>query len=134
MQYPPTWFKLPTSGAPDTDTYFSNEVVGAPLELDPAGVWLTIRVDQSPALECGSFPTAPGTRVLTQSPITLGGVLTTEYVVDVIAPAAEAAYEVVAAALHDASCYGFIFLSSNPTARQQNLSLINTVMSTFRFS
>jgi hypothetical protein len=42
IEYPGEWFSLENSGAPDTEKYFSNKNVGAPLEMGEGGVWVTI--------------------------------------------------------------------------------------------
>lgn len=47
IKYPSTWFNLPNYGAPDTDKYFSNKNIGAPLEMGLDGIWITIRVSEN---------------------------------------------------------------------------------------
>src|SRR5690349_19757752 len=45
IDYPTSWYDLPNHGAPDTQKYFSNENVGAPLQMSASGVWETIDVE-----------------------------------------------------------------------------------------
>jgi type II secretory pathway pseudopilin PulG len=47
IKYPNSWFNLPNYGAPDTDKYFSNKNVGAPLEMGSDGIWITIRISDN---------------------------------------------------------------------------------------
>ena len=44
IDYPTGWYDL-HSGAPDTQKYFSNENVGAPLQMSASGVYETIDVE-----------------------------------------------------------------------------------------
>jgi hypothetical protein len=63
LQYPPGWFALPNLGAPDTDTYFSNESVGAPMEMSMEGIWLTVRKGQPSAFFTDIFAVSVGDTV-----------------------------------------------------------------------
>jgi len=57
VKYPATWYDLPNSGAPDADKYFSNQKVANPAQMEPGGVWLTIRIEQDPSFNCTTGPT-----------------------------------------------------------------------------
>lgn len=47
IAYPASWYNLPNLGAPDTDKYFSNEIVGAPLGMSSNGLWAMVRITSS---------------------------------------------------------------------------------------
>lgn len=47
IKYPKDWFNLPNQGAPDTHKYFSNENVGAPLEIGSDGIFIAIEVNEN---------------------------------------------------------------------------------------
>jgi hypothetical protein len=130
IDYPTGWYDL-HSGAPDTQKYFSNENVGAPLQMSASGVYETIDVEPNQSEPCA--PSWASGAAIRQSPITLDGVPTTRYVVNFTPSGAEPFYAVGVWVGHGGRCYGITFLSQNPSARDANIDVDSQAIASFRF-
>lgn len=131
IDYPTSWYDLPNHGAPDTQKYFSNETVGAPLQMSASGVWETIDVEPNQSEPC--TPPWASSMAVRQSPITLDGVSTTRYVVNFTPSGTEASYMVGVWDGHGGRCYGITFQSNNPSARDANIDVDDQAIASFRF-
>ena len=131
IDYPASWHDLPNSGAPDIQKYFSNENVGAPLQMSASGVYETITIGPNQSEPCAaSWVSSMSIR---QSPITLDGVSTIRYVVNFTPSGTEASYMVGVWVGHSGSCYSITFLSLNPSARDANIDVADQAIASFRF-
>ena len=130
IDYPTSWYDV-HSGAPETQKYFSNENVGAPLQMSASGVWETIDVEPNQSEPC--TPPWASSAATRQSPITLDGVPTTRYVVNFTPSGTEASYMVGVWVGHSGSCYRITFLSLNPSARDANIGVADQAIASFRF-
>jgi sugar lactone lactonase YvrE len=131
IDYPSDWYDLPNSGAPDTQKYFSNEKVGAPLQMTDHGVWETIEVQPNSSGSC-----APGSApkyVIRQSATTVDGEAATRYVIDMTPSGGERAYIISAWVMHGGSCYSIQFLSQTAPTRDANAGLADQAIASFRF-
>jgi hypothetical protein len=128
VKYPAEWLSLDNFGAPNSDKYFSNENVGAPIELSQAGIWLTISVSGASGPQClnRGFFSAP---VDQTTPINIGGVPTTLYSVT------EEDYRALAANVERSPyCYSFTYLFRSPEVRTTNEHLAQLMLGqTFQF-
>ena len=131
IDYPTGWYDL-HSGAPDTQKYFSNENVGAPLQMSASGVYETIDVEPNQSEPCA--PSWASSAAIRQSPITLDGVPTTRYVVNFTPSGAEPFYAVGVWVGHGGRCYGITFQSQNPSARDANIDVDDQALASFRFA
>jgi len=126
LAYPATWYDLPNYGVPDSQKYFSNQNVPAPLAMEPGGVWLTISVDPQPGSSCSSSsdPNAIA------SPITIDGEATTKYLT------APPNYQssMWAAVTHYGWCYKFTFITYSQKTRDQNMGDMDAILTSFRFN
>jgi hypothetical protein len=130
IDYPTGWYDL-HSGAPDTQKYFSNENVGAPLQMSASGVYETITIGPNQSEPCAaSWVSSMSIR---QSPITLDGVSTIRYVVNFTPTGTEPSFLVGVWVGHDGSCYDITFQSKNPSARDANIDVDSQVLASFRF-
>jgi hypothetical protein len=121
----------PNFGAPDTGKYFSNENVGAPLEMSSHGVWETAEVQSNPTGSCP--PSYVSRYVVRQSPTTVDGVATTRYVINQTPSGAEAAYLIGVWVTHGGSCYSIQFVSLTPSARDANADVADQAIASFKF-
>jgi hypothetical protein len=128
--YPGDWYNLASFGLPDTQKYFANENVGAPLEMSSTGVWESIEVQTNTA-SCP--PSYLSDSVLRQSPITVGGVPATRLVINMTAAAAEASYITGVWVKRNGRCYSIQFLSQTAAARDANAGLADQIIASFRF-
>jgi hypothetical protein len=126
LAYPATWFELANYGAPDNQKYFSNQNVGAPLEMEPGGVWFGISVDPQPGSSC-SGPSNPKAIV---SPITIDGEVTTKY----LNPPPNYQSSMWAAVIHHGWCYKFTFITYSQKTRDQNMADMDAILASFRFN
>jgi hypothetical protein len=131
IEYPTRWYDVPNHGAPDTQKYFSNENVGAPLQMSASGVWETIDVEPNQSEPCA--PPWASNMAVRQSPITLDGVPTTRYVVNFTPSGTEASYMVGVWVGRGGRCYGITFQSQNPSARDANIDVDDQAIASFRF-
>ena len=131
IDYPSDWYDLANFGAPDTQKYFSNENVGAPLEMSAHGVWETIEVQSNSSGSCP--PSYVSKYVLGQSPTTIDSLTTTRYVINMTPSGAEAAYIIGVWVTHAGSCYSIQFLSSMPSTRDANAEVADQTMASFKF-
>jgi hypothetical protein len=132
IDYPTGWYDVPSSGAPDTQKYFSNERVGAPLAMSANGVWETITIGSNQSEPCAPRPGPPYV-VISQALITLDSVPTTLYVVNLTSRGTEASYLIAAGASHRGTCYVLTFLSLNSAARDANIDVAKQAIASFRF-
>ena len=131
IAYPANWYDLPNSGAPDTQKYFSSENVGAPLLMSSRGVWETIEVQPYSAASCpASYVTSSAAR---QSPITVDGVATTRYVINMTPSGAEASYGIGVWVKDGASCYSIQFDSPTASTRDANAGIDDQAIASFKF-
>ena len=131
IDYPTSWYDVPNHGAPDTQKYFSNEDVGAPLQMSASGVYETITIGQNQTEPCA--PSWASRMAIRQYPITLDGVSTTRYVVNFTPSGTEASYLVGVWVGHSGSCYGITFQSKNPSARDANIDVADQAIASFQF-
>jgi len=131
IDYPADWFDLDNAGAPDTQKYFSNERVGAPLEMTARGVWVTVEVQPNPTGPCP--PSYVSKYVVRQSPTTLDSVATTRYVINMTPSGGEAGYIIGVWGMHSASCYSIQFLSTTPATRDALAGTADKLIASFRF-
>ncbi len=131
IDYPGDWYNLANFGPPDTQKYFSNENVGAPLEMTARGVWETIEVRAHPTGSCS--PPYVSMYVIRQSSTTVDSVATTRYVINLTRSGSEAAYISGVWVMHSGSCYSIQFLSSTPSARDANAGVADQTIASFKF-
>ncbi len=131
IDYPGDWYNLANFGAPDTQKYFSNENVSAPLTMTPRGVWETIEVQPNLAGSCP--PSYVSRYVIRQSPTRVGDVATIRYVINLTPSGAEAAYIIGVWVPHSGSCYSIQFLSSTPSTRDASTGVADQTIASFRF-
>jgi len=131
IDYPGDWYDLANSGAPDTQKYFSNENVGAPLEMTQRGVWETIEVQPNSTGSCP--PSYVSRSVIGQSPTRVDGAATTRYVINMTPSGAEAAYIIGVWVTHSGGCYSIQFLSSTPTTRDASTRVADQAIASFQF-
>ena len=125
LWYPASWFDLDTFGAPDTQKYFSNERVGAPLQVDSAGIWLTIAVADG---VCPS-PATPGPG---QKQLMVGGQLVTRTSGHFAPPGAEGGWTIGADVPGRGACFSFRYIAQTQEARDANLDIADQMISSFR--
>jgi len=87
IKYPSGWFNLPNYGAPDTNKYFSNKNVGAPLEMGSDGIWITIRIsDNNDNLSLAEWalesPGSPQAKISNVRNISINGVSAIQQIED----------------------------------------------------
>ena len=126
VSYPATWYNLPNSGAPDTDKYFSNENVSAPMQMTNAGVWLTIRTIS------GACPPPQG-RIDGQAQLTVGGQSVTRTYGYFGPPGAEPGWTIDAAVARGSSCFTFGYFALTQPARDNNLDTTGRMITSFQF-
>jgi len=131
IDYPADWFDLDNAGAPDTQKYFSNERVGAPLEMTARGAWETVEVQPNPTGPCP--PSYVSKYVGRQSPTTLDSVATTRYVINQTPSGGEAGYIIGVWVMHSASCFSIQFVSTTPATRDAIAGTAEKVIASFRF-
>jgi hypothetical protein len=131
VDYPGDWYDLANSGAPDTQKYFSNENVGAPLQMTQRGVWETIEVQTNSTGSCP--PSYVSRSVIRQSPTTVDGVATTRYVFNMTPSGGEAAYIIGVWVMHGGSCYSIQFQSSTASTRDASGGVTDHTIASFQF-
>jgi hypothetical protein len=131
IDYPADWFDLDNFGAPDTEKYFSNEKVGAPLEMTAHGVWETMEVQPNSTGSCP--PSYVAKYVVRQSPTTVDNISATRYVINQTPSGGEAGYLIGIWVMHGGSCYSIQFLSSIPATRDANADVADQTISSFKF-
>lgn len=131
IDYPGDWFDLPNFGAPDSEKYFSNENVGAPLGMSSHGVWETVEVQSNPT-DCP--PSYVSKYVVRQSPTIVDGTATTRYVMNQTPSGAEPGYIIGVWVAHGGSCYSVQFLSSTPSTRDANAGVADEAITSFKFA
>ena len=131
IDYPADWFDLDNAGAPDTQKYFSNERVGAPLEMTARGVRETVEVQPNPTGPCP--PSYVSKYVVRQSPTTLDSVATTRYVINQAPSGGEAGYIIGVWVMHSATCFSIRFVSTTPATRDAIAGTADKVIASFRF-
>lgn len=128
---PGDWYDLPNFGAPDTQKYFSNENVGAPLEMTARGVWETIGIEANSASPCP--PSWVSRNAIRQSPATVDGVAATLYVINMTPSGGEAAYMIGVWVVHSRNCYSIQFQSSTPSTRAASAGVADQTIASFKF-
>lgn len=131
VDYPSRWYDLPNFGAPDTEKYFSNENVGAPLQMTASGVWETIEVQPNSTGSCP--PSYVSKYVVGQSPTTVDGAASTRYVINMTPSGGEAAYIIGVWVIHSGSCYSIQFLSATPSTRDASVGVADQTIASFKF-
>jgi hypothetical protein len=128
LGYPATWYDLPNYGDPSDVAHksFSNQNVGAPLEMESGGVWFGISVKSPPGSSCG---TSSGANV-DAVPITIDGEAATKY----LTKAPNYQSSMWASVTHLSWCYEFTFITYSQTTRDQNMSDMNAIVASFRFN
>jgi len=127
LNYPRQWFSLPNNGAPDTDTYFSSENVGAPLEMTKAGIYLTVRVTSGACAPAAGRVDGQATLIVAGSPVTRTfGLLSP--------PAGEQAWVVDAAIAHSSRCFAFHYVANTQAARDSSLAVADGMITSLSFS
>jgi hypothetical protein len=126
LAYPGNWYDLPNYGAPDSQKYFSNQNVPAPLAMENGGVWLTVWVDSHPSSSCGS---SSGANVVAV-PITIDGEATTEYLTKTPNPQSS----MWASVTHLSWCYQFTFITFSQKTFDQNKGDMDAILGSFRFN
>ena len=126
VSYPATWYNLPNSGAPDTDKYFSNENVSAPLQMTNAGIWLTIRTMS------GACPPPQG-RIDGEAHLTVGGRSVTRTYGYFGPPGAESGWTIDAAVTRGSRCFTFGYFALTQPARDNNLDITGRMITSFQF-
>ena len=129
VAYPAAWYDLSTLGAPDTEQYFSNEKVGAPLSLTGAGIFLGLSAVP------GECPT-PGAyyRVDGQAALDVDGQAVSRTYGYLAPPQSETAWMIYAAIPHGATCYTFRFITLAQAARDHNVAIADKMIASFRSS
>ena len=131
IDYPGDWFDLANFGAPDTQKYFSNENVGAPLEMSARGVWETIQVRPNSTGSCP--PSVVSNHVIRQSSIAVDGLATTRYEVNLTPSGAEYSYSIDVWMMHGGSCYSIQFASFSPSRRDASAAVADQAIASFMF-
>lgn len=127
LNYPQRWYSLANNGAPDTDTYFSNENVGAPLEMTKAGIWLTVRVTSGACASVAGRIDGQATLIVAGSPVTR--------TYGMLSPAAgEQAWAIDAAIAHSSRCVAFHYLAHTQAARDGSLAVADGMITSLSFS
>jgi hypothetical protein len=116
LKYPTGWYDVPNGGAPSTDKYFANQNVGAPLQMVPGGIWLTVRVAVGTATRCAPSGTQ-GRLILSQKTTTVSGYPATEYELGPGGPSAS--YDYVVSVNSGQSCFGLDLLTWDASASAQ---------------
>jgi len=127
LNYPKQWYSLNNNGAPDTDKSFSNENVGAPLEMTAAGIWLTVRVTS------GACASAAG-RVDGQAALTVAGSPVTRTYGMLSPTAGEQAWVIDAAMTHSSRCIAFHYLAHTQAVRDGSLAVADEMITSLSFS
>jgi hypothetical protein len=109
---------------PDTQKYFSNQNVPAPLAMEQGGVWLTISVNLQPGSPCGTHSAMRGSDIVT-GPITIDGDLGTKWL---------SKTSMSASVSHQNWCYEFSFITYSGTTRDQNMNDMDAILASFRFN
>jgi hypothetical protein len=122
LEYPAQWLDLPNFGAPDRQKYFSNENTESPEHLTASGIWLTIDVNSQPSTCASNGPPASD---VTQTPISIDGAQTTEYVGQA---------SILVLVQHSGWCYTIGFATNGAQDRDQHATEIAHIFSTFRFN
>jgi hypothetical protein len=125
------WYDLPNFGAPDTQKYFSNENVGAPLEMSSHGVWVTIGIEANSTAPCP--PSWFSGNAIRQSPTTVDGVGAIRYVINMTPTGGESAYSIAVWVLHGGSCYSIQFVSLTQSTRDANARIADQAIASFKF-
>jgi hypothetical protein len=131
VDYPGDWYDLPNFGAPDTQKYFSNENVGAPLEMTASGVWETIGIEVNSTGPCP--PSWVSRNAVRQSPATVDGEAATRYVINMTPSGGEAAYMIGVWVMHSGNCYSIQFQSSTPSTRDASADVADQTIASFKF-
>jgi hypothetical protein len=131
VDYPGDWHDLGNAGAPDTEQYFSSETAGAPLGMTAQGVFETIEVQSISTRPCPPPYVSQG--VIRRSPISVDGVETTLYVINMTPTGAEPAYIAGVWVTHGGACYSVQFLSLTPETRDANTSVAAQAIASFKF-
>ncbi len=129
IKYPPGWYNLPNFGAPDSEKYFSNENVGAPLQMDKSGVFLAISVTADIASQCRPRELR-NSQVATQTSLLISGVAATRYVTTQVGTGP---ILTLLAAEQASLCYRFEFISYSPATTATNLPMEDLILTSFRF-
>jgi hypothetical protein len=111
IKYPQDWIELPNYGAPDTEKYFSNQNVGAPSELDKAGIYFAISVNGRTGDQCLRRGLLNVT-VDRQLQVTLDGVASTLNVLS-----KDGFAEIILNVQHGSYCYWFAFVFRSSQVR-----------------
>jgi hypothetical protein len=132
IKYPGTWYDEGISG---TEKWFSNEHVGAPLQMDQKGIWLTISVGTTSPAKCGIPPTG-STQIISARPVVIAGIPTIEYEFKQAPPGAEYSAGLLAGVVHQGQCYSFDFatMTKDTSVIDSNLGVLNAILGTVRFT
>jgi hypothetical protein len=125
LRYPDAWFDLDNFGVPDSQKYFSNERVGAPLQLDQNGIWLTIGVLD------GNCPTSPSSG-RGERQLAVGSETVTRTTGRLESPGGEGGWTIGADVPGASQCFSFRYIASTQQARDANLDTADEMISSFR--
>ena len=128
LKYPQGWYLIPNNGAPATESYFSNELVGPPSDMDADGIYVAISTNPKTSQSCPST-SAPPASVTKQDNVSVDGVpATLNYV------GAQLYWELYVE--HFGLCYRFAFINhagatSSTTSATENTAV--AMVGTFAF-
>ena len=132
FRYPSQWYELGTGGVPDTEEYLSNENVGAPMGLSPAGVFVAISIHNSSSSRSGCLqhgvPNNLTAIVRTES-VSVDGTASTLYAIGDVDGLPY--FELNAAKGN--YCYWFSFVFRTVSVRDSTEALVQALVATFRF-
>ena len=94
--------------------------------MQPGGVWVAIKLEDLPANDCAKANLQFG-GVLRQEDVRSAGATVTRYVLD-------NQPWVVLNLEHGGTCYELYFIMFEPETRDQNLPVIDAMLSTFEFT
>jgi photosystem II stability/assembly factor-like uncharacterized protein len=129
MDYPADWCNIPSFGVSDSYKYFSNENVGSPPSMSPAGIWLTLGVAS------GACPASPRVReVYDQTVLMVAGQEATR-TYGWVTPGVEQATQLIHAAIaHGSSCYTFDFVTQTRGTGDKYLAIADQMITSLRFT
>jgi len=130
IKYPPTWFDVPNRGAPDSDKYFANRDVGAPLQMDSDGVFLGIQVSLRSGTKCSAAPYIQGDAGAGQKELIIDGVTASRYTTS---QKGTGPVFTILDLERPPLCYELRFVSYSIATRDSNLPTEELILSSFKF-
>lgn len=140
IKYPKTWFNLPNYGAPDTDKYFSNKNVGAPLEMGSDGIWITITItENNDNLSLSEWASkTPGntqSKISNVKDIVINGIPAVQQVEDFTkAEGTEGGYSLATYSVKEKTVYSIKSLTFNSTISDRYKEEYNLMVESFVFT